>query len=445
MFNKIPQYVKEVLNTITQFGHEAYIVGGCVRDIMLGRTPYDYDITTSATPDELLDIFKNHRVITTGLKHGTLTVIKDGGNAEVTTYRIDGEYTDSRHPSSVAFTRSLQEDLARRDFTVNAMAWSQSSGLIDIFGGSDDLKSRLIRCVGDPEKRFSEDALRILRCVRFASTLDFKIDADTALAASRLKSSLKNISAERKAVELKKLICGAGCTRVIRENLNVISEIIPELALQKDFDQRTKYHNRTLLDHTLSVMDHLPQDNVALRFSALLHDSGKPAMQTFDKKGVAHYKLHPIKSAEIADRVMSELRFDKKTHSFVLCIIKWHDTPIEYSRPAVKKVLHKLGKETFFDLIRFKIADNKAQSPNFDRSSEYSKLVQMAEDIINSGECYTLDKLDIDGSCLIEHGIAYGANIGKTLDTLLTLVIDGKIENKKELLIKAALEINSDN
>lgn len=440
MFENIPLYVSEVLSVLERSGHSAYIVGGCVRDMLLGKEPQDYDVTTSATPEELTKIFSSYKTITSGLKHGTLAVISHHRCVEVTTFRVDGEYKDSRHPDKVTFTRSLEDDLARRDFTINAMAYSNSTGLVDIYGGKEDLEQGIVRCVGDSEKRFTEDALRILRCLRFASTLGFEIEASTAAAAKRLRGNLKNISAERKATELIKLLCGEGAARVIRDDLEVICELIPELAVQKNFDQKTKYHNLPLLEHTLSVLTHTPPIP-ALRLAALFHDTGKPYMQTFGENGQAHYLGHAQKSLDIANRAMHELKLDNKTRHLTLTLVEWHDTVLSQKRAKLKRVLGKLGKETFDLLMLLKRADNASQSPEFDRTDEYDTIENTVNDIIAKGECYTLGMLDINGSDLIEHDIAKGAEIGRILDALLELVITDQVKNKKEALLDAAKKI----
>ncbi len=440
MFENIPLYVSEVLSVLERAGHSAYIVGGCVRDALLGREPQDYDITTSATPDELLEIFSSYNVVTSGLKHGTVGVISQHICVEVTTFRVDGEYKDSRHPDKVTFTRSLEDDLARRDFTINAMAYSRSTDLVDIYGGKEDLEKGIVRCVGDSEKRFTEDALRILRCLRFASTLGFEIEENTAAAAKKLRGNLKNISAERKATEFIKLLCGDSAERVIRDDLEVICEIVPELALQKDFDQKTKYHNLPLLDHTLSVLSHTPPVP-ALRLAALFHDTGKPYMQTFGENGQAHYLGHAQKSLEIANRVMHELKLDNKTRHLTLTLIEWHDTVLSQKRAKLKRVLAKLGKETFDLLMLLKRADNASQSIEYDRKDEYDNVEKTVNDIVEKGECYTLGMLDINGSDLIANNVAKGADIGRILDALLELVITEQVKNEKEALLNAAKKI----
>ncbi len=437
MFENIPLYVSEVLSVLERAGHSAYIVGGCVRDTLLSKEPQDYDVTTSATPEELLEIFASYKTVTSGLKHGTLAVISHHRCVEVTTFRIDGEYKDSRHPDGVTFTRSLEDDLARRDFTINAMAYSRSTGLVDMYGGREDLENGIVRCVGEGEKRFCEDALRILRCLRFASTLDFEIDSGTAAAAKKLAGNLKNISAERKATELLKLICGDGAARVIRDNLEIISELIPEIAQQKDFDQKTKYHDRTLLEHTLSVLSNTPPIP-ALRLAALFHDTGKPYMQTFGENGQAHYLGHAQKSLEIANRVMHELKLDNKTRHLTLTLIEWHDSVFSQKRAKLKRVLAKLGKEKFDLLMLLKRADNASQSPEFDRTDEYDAIENTVNDIIAKGECYTLGMLAVNGSDLIAHDIAKGADIGRILDALLELVITEQVKNEKEALLDTA-------
>ncbi|MBQ1223729.1 MAG: tRNA nucleotidyltransferase [Oscillospiraceae bacterium] len=357
----IPAPLTEAMNVLEQGGKEGWLVGGCVRDSLMGKIPHDWDVTTSASPMEMISLFSGYRLIETGLKHGTVTVVISGEQIEITTFRIDGEYRDNRRPSSVSFTSDISEDLSRRDFTVNAMAYSPTSGLCDLFGGREDLEKKLIRCVGDPDKRFGEDGLRILRALRFASVLDFSIHKDTAESVHRNRELLLNISAERIFSEFTKLLCGPGAARILREYPDVIGVFIPEVLLCVGFDQHTPWHNRDVWEHTVTALESVPADPI-MRLSMFFHDLGKPESQTLDGS-VAHYRGHPEKSAKIADTVLDRLRSDNFTRKTVRTVVSAHETVVKMKadKKEVKKMLRRFGVEISKMLILSAKADYAAK------------------------------------------------------------------------------------
>jgi len=432
----LPQQVDTALRRLTDADFEAYIVGGSVRDALLGRTPGDYDITTSALPEETETVFDGERIIETGLQHGTVTVLLDGQPLEITTYRIDGDYTDARHPDAVTFTRSLREDLARRDFTINAMACDQAGNVVDLFGGRADLEAHTIRCVGDPVRRFSEDALRILRALRFASTLDFTIEPKTEAALREKKYLLKNVSAERVREELTKLLCGAAVRRILMDYPDVIGVVLPEILPSVGFEQRHPCHIYTVYEHCAVAVENVPPDPV-LRWSALLHDLGKPLICTADPDGTRHFYGHANRSAELAAAPLARLKFDTATRDRILTLVAVHDRRIEPAVPAVKRALGKLTPEVFSQLIAIKRADNLAQAPHLrDRQAGLDMLEQTAAEILESQVCFSLRDLAVSGDDLLALGVPKGPAVGRLLRALLDAVIDGKADNEKAALIE---------
>ncbi|MBQ4649597.1 MAG: GNAT family N-acetyltransferase [Firmicutes bacterium] len=444
----IPPEVGTVLNALEAAGFEAYIVGGCVRDMIMGRKPHDFDVTTSARPEQVRAVFegllladgRSAKVFDTGIKHGTVTVLTGGEPVEVTTFRVEGTYSDGRHPDSVEFTGSLQEDLARRDFTMNAIAWSPAGGLKDYFGGSEDISSGIIRAVGNPDQRFKEDALRILRAIRFASVLGFEIGPETGRAMTANKHLLEKISAERIREELTKLLTGSGAGCIILKYADIIGQAIPELMTIKGFDQRNPHHIYDVLEHSAVCVDCIrPEPH--LRWAALLHDAGKPETFTTDDSGTGHFYGHAARSEEITRAVMHRLRFDNETLNRVTDLVKYHDLQIELTPKAVKRALNKLGEETLRDLILLKRADNLSQSPEFaGRQQYYNQLEDLLTLISEEKQCFSLKDLAVNGNDLIVAGITDGRTIGQTLKEALEEVIDGRLANEKEILLSWILE-----
>lgn len=430
----LPSEVSRAIARIENAGYEAFIVGGCVRDSLLGQAPKDYDITTSALPTEIEEIFKDCKVIETGLKHGTVTVLINGMPLEITTYRIDSDYTDNRHPNSVEFTKSLHEDTARRDFTMNAVAYNDNSGIVDYFGGKNDIDNKVIRCVGNADRRFNEDALRILRAVRFSSVLGFEIESETKKAIFKNKHLLLNISAERIANELVKLLCGKNVKSVLLEYIDVLGVVIPELLPMKNFDQRNYHHIYDILEHTAVAVESVEPTPV-LRMSALFHDVGKPHCFSIGEDGVGHFYGHAKIGAEMADMILARLKFDNTTRELAVKLIKWHDVQIESHTGAVKRSLGRLSPEVFFLLIKLKRADNLAQNPKYIyRQKYYDELEHLANKILEEKQCFSLKDLAVNGRDLISWGVKPGKEMGKILNILLDDVISGKASNDKEEL-----------
>ena len=419
-------------------GFEAYAVGGCVRDSLLGKNPTDFDITTSAKPEEMKAVFKNEHLIETGIKHGTLTVLMDGEPLEITTFRIDKNYSDNRRPEEVEFTRCLSEDLARRDFTVNALAFNKKTGIIDLFGGVSDLEHGIIRAVGEPDIRFDEDALRIMRALRFASVLGFEIEEKTALSLSKNAVLLRNISAERVFEELKKLLCGENAAKVLKEHPAPFFEIIPELSLLKGFEQHHFRHDLDAFEHTLAVIKNVPpQKN--LRLGALFHDIAKPLCQSFDESGTAHYYGHAQKSAEIAEAVLRRLKSDSETIKNVSELVRRHEDRFEPSKKAVKRLLSKTNPEFFENLLSLMEADEMGKKEEFRLTkSVFEEFRSLAAEIVEKEECFSLKNLAVNGADLISAGFEPGKKMGEILETLLEKVIEGELSNEKEALLQFA-------
>ncbi len=432
----VPPYARRALDRLTEAGYEAWLVGGCVRDHLLGRVPLDYDITTAALPQQTEEVFAGERVVETGLKHGTVMVVLEGNPVEITTFRVDGSYTDARHPDRVTFARTLREDAARRDFTVNAMAWHPDRGLWDGFGGMEDLKNRTIRCVGDPESRFREDGLRILRAVRFASVLDFTLDPDTSAAARRTAPLLGKTAAERLWAEMEKLLCGPAAGRVLCEYPDILGIVIPELLPMKGFDQRNEHHCFDLLRHTAAAVDGIAPDPV-LRLTMLLHDVGKPETFTMGEDGQGHFYGHARRSVELAEAVLLRLRVPNRVRERVCTLIRYHDTPLEAVPGKVRRWLNRLGEDTFFDLIAVHRADTLALAPAYhSRTEALDETAALARSILSETPCLTLRDLAVGGRDLLAMGYA-GPAVGRALRFLLDRVLEGTLPNEREALLAA--------
>ena len=436
---KISTNASRVIEMLNNAGYEAYIVGGCVRDMVMGNIAHDYDITTSALPQETKAVFENEKLIETGLKHGTVTVVLNGEPLEITTYRIDGDYVDNRHPKSVAFTRKLEEDLARRDFTMNALVYNEKEGVLDYFGGKADIENKIIRAIGDPKKRFTEDALRILRAIRFSSVLGFTIEESTKKAMISCKHLLHNISPERIAVEINKFVLGKNVKNAILENYEILGEICPEFIKMKGFDQKNKWHIYDVLEHTAVAVENTPPV-LHLRLAMLFHDTGKVHTFFIDENGIGHFYGHGEKSAEIVREYLNKYKYDNYTKGEVYQLVKSHDLPTEADEVMVKKRLNRIGKERFLDLIKIQRADNLAQNPLLARQEHLDSLERIANEII-SQSCFSLSGLAINGSDLIDAGFEKGKRIGEILDTLLQEVIENKLDNEKMALLRRAKEL----
>ena len=434
----MPRSASIALETLRRHGFCAYIVGGCVRDALRGAEPSDYDITTSALPEETEKAFEGYRIIETGLSHGTVTVLIEGVPIEITTFRIDGEYEDHRRPKEVTFTRSIDEDLARRDFTVNAMAYSPETGLTDLFGGRRDLSDGIIRAVGDPDRRFEEDALRILRAMRFASVLDFEIERETAFAMRRRMGLLGSISAERINTELSKLLLGRGCERILTEYGDILGAVIPEIIPAFGFDQRNPHHAYDVYIHTVKCVVACPPDR-NIRMAALLHDIGKPDTFSVGEDGVGHFYGHSDRSLELAVTVLDRLRFDNASKNEILTLIRWHDPVIEESEAAVGRWMRRLGVETLKKLLCLKAADNTAQAKEcHGRLQSYERIRGIIDRLVERDACLSLRHLAVKGGDLISVGFRTGKRLGEALDILLDAVISGELPNEREALLDYA-------
>lgn len=430
----LPEHVKLIIGTLEAAGYEAYAVGGCVRDSVLGRKPADWDITTSAKPEQVKGLFR--RTVDTGIAHGTVTVMLERTGYEVTTYRIDGEYRDSRHPSEVSFTDDLTEDLRRRDFTINAMAYNDTRGLVDVFGGIRDLNDGIIRCVGVAAERFGEDALRILRAVRFAAQLGFAIEEETKRAASRLAGTLKNISAERIQVELVKLLVSPH-PQVLRcaWELGLTRVFLPEFDAMMDTPQNNPHHIYNVGEHTLKALEFVEADKV-LRLAVLCHDFGKPAART-TVDGIDHFHGHPQISMELAGKMMRRLKFDNDTISRVKNLVLYHDLRPNPDERSVRRAANKVGAEFFADLLQVMGADILAQSgyQRVEKLVRLDKVHEIYEGIMQRKECLTIKDLEVTGKDLIAAGMKPGKEIGQTLERMLEDVLEYPEHNKKEYLL----------
>lgn len=479
--NAIPENVRYIMEKLENNGFESYVAGGAVRDSLLGRFPSDWDVCTSASPDEVARIFSEDRVIPTGLRHGTLTVLPkgafrqisenasgeagnstnaaarsastqadgsvsreapaeaDSGAVEVTTFRTEGSYSDGRHPDEVRFVKEVEQDLARRDFTVNAMAYSPKRGLRDPFGGREDLGGRILRCVGSAKRRMAEDSLRILRALRFRSVYGFRLDGETERAVRTQYRSLLNVSWERIAEEMKKLLCGEAAAQVLDEYREVFGCLIPELTATFDFDQLSPYHNRDVWQHTLAAVADVPPV-FELRMAMLLHDIAKPVVFVLDDNGRGRFVGHPQKGAEMAEEILNRMRLPRRTVQRIVRLVRYHDVKVRPVRPEVRRLLALFGESGFEDLLAVKHADAAGKYEKYLAEAEErnQKLRRCAEEIIRDGDCISLDSLAVDGGDLMAAGIPEGPEIGRLLNGLLEDVMDDALKNEKPALISAA-------
>ncbi len=440
---ELPAEVKKIISVLEDAGYEAYAVGGCVRDSLFGQTPHDWDITTSAEPQAVKSLF--NRTIDTGLQHGTVTVRMGGQGFEVTTYRIDGDYGDGRHPDSVSFTKSLEEDLKRRDFTINAMAYNDEAGLVDIFGGQEDLKRGLIRCVGAPEERFQEDALRILRAARFAARFGFEIDPEAKRVMKEKAETLHKVSAERIREEFVKLIVSPhpDMVRTLYE-LGLTAVFLPEFDTMMATPQNTEHHMYDVGEHTIHVMENVPEDRV-LRLAALFHDVGKPACRKTDAEGTDHFLGHPALGADMTADIMRRLKFDNATIESVTRLVRFHDERFPVTARNVRRFISRLGSEYFDDMLVLKRADVLGQSM-YQRKEKLDRIDEMdrvGHEIMNNAEPLSVKDLAIGGKDLMDLGIARGPEIGAILKALLREVVDEPERNERETLLEEAEKLHT--
>lgn len=433
---RLPEKVRIILEQLTAHGYEGYAVGGCVRDSLLGREPHDWDITTSASPWQVKALFSH--TFDTGIEHGTVTVLIGSEGFEVTTYRIDGEYTDSRHPREVQFTSSLREDLRRRDFTINAMAYSENAGLVDLFGGMQDLESGVIRCVGEAEERFGEDALRMLRAVRFSAQLGFEIEEKTAAAIRKLAPSLKKISAERIQSELVKLLESPHPDWLRKAwETGITAVVLPEFDRMMEQPQNNAHHIYSVGEHTLETLRQIPANKV-LRLTMLIHDMGKTECVTQDEAGVYHFRGHAAYSAAIGKKLMKRLKFDNETSAHVYRLVANHSLYPEATPGGVRRSIHQIGEDLFPLFLEVKRADVLGQSPAvWQKKLAYlDQIRRIYQQILERGDCISLKMLAVTGNDLIRDGAKPGPGLGAVLAALLEEVLDHPEKNEKEYLLR---------
>lgn len=440
----IPLEVKSILNTFHKNGYEAFMVGGCVRDHMLGILPKDYDITTNALPEQIIALFP--KTIPTGIKHGTITVIVNNNAYEVTTYRIDGDYKDNRRPEEVKFVTNIKEDLSRRDFTINALAYNEQKGLKDFFNGQQDLKNKIIRSVGVPDKRFNEDALRMLRAIRFSCQLDFEIHIDTLNSIKNNFTLIKNISVERIRDEFSKILLSSVPSKglLLLETTGILELILPELQKCVGFDQKTPYHDKDIFMHTLSVVDKTPSI-LYLRLAALFHDISKPQCFFLDEKGIGHFYGHPKTGENITRDILKRLKYDNDTINKVCILVKEHMNILDNPKDsALKRLLNRVGKDIIFDLFKLQRADILSSAPPFLFMEKVNYMDSKITEIINSDVPLNSNELAINGNDLIkELSIKPSQIIGKILNYLLDRVLDDPTLNTRETLLELAKDFQS--
>lgn len=439
----LPPKVRELLLRLASAGFDAYAVGGCVRDSLLGTAPQDWDICTSAKPEEIIACFSGYRTILTGVRYGTVTVLSEGEAFEITTFREECGYSDSRHPDEVRFLSSLRGDLARRDFTVNAMAAGGRGEIVDCFGGAEDLKNGIIRCVGTPEERFTEDALRILRALRFAARLDFSIEEGTAAAIHGQKERLRSVAPERLRKELNGLLCGKNAAALMEEFADVLCVLLPELAPCIGFRQYNPHHAFDVWRHTLCALQ-ASEPQEALRLAVLLHDIGKPAVFSFDKNLVGHFYGHATVSAAMTERLLRRLHYDNATTKLVTTLVGGHDFALQpMDEKRMRRMLARYGEETTRLLLRLRRADRLGKGT--DDPAVIETMTREAEAllarVISGEQCLSLRKLKLNGNDLIAMGVPRGKQVGALLQRLLDAVLDGELANEHEKLVDYAQAI----
>ena len=437
----ISKKASQVIARLEECGYEACAVGGCVRDALLGRVPQDWDIATAAAPEETIRCFAGCPALETGIRHGTVTVLWEGEPFEITTYRVESGYADSRHPDRVVFVRRLEDDLARRDFTINAMAWGPSRGLVDLFGGRADLAARRVRCVGEASRRFREDALRILRGLRFAAGYGFSVETETARAMHGQQGRLRLIAAERVYAELDRLLTGGDAARILREFAEILGTVLPEIAPMRGFQQNNPHHCWDVWEHTLHALAASGPDRL-VRWALLLHDSGKALAYREDENGVGHFPGHPAVSERLADQALRRLKSDTETRERVCRLVKLHDIPAQDDPRFVRRWLHRLGEADFRRLLQVKRADTLAQHPAYQppRLAMLTGLEATLETVLCQRECFQLKDLSVNGRDLLAAGYPQGPLIGRALRFLLDGVMEGRLANERQALLTAAEE-----
>lgn len=438
----IPAGAQHILEALTGAGYEAYLVGGCVRDLLRGTEPHDWDICTSARPEETEACFAGRQIVEIGLKHGTVTVLEEDGPYEVTTYRTEGPYSDSRRPDYVRFVSDLEADLARRDFTMNAIAMGLDGRLHDPFGGAEDIRSGLIRCVGQPARRFQEDGLRIMRALRFGATLGYELEEHTAQAVHGNRSMLDRVAAERINVELCQLLLGERAGAVLRRYSDVLCQFWSDLEPLVTLDQNTPWHCWGGWEHTVRAVEASPADLI-LRLTMLLHDIGKPGCKSIDEKGIDHFYGHPAAGAKLADQMLRALKFDNRTRERVVTLVEYHDVQIPCLERSVRRWLGRLGPEAFFQLLEVKRADNMGQAYEKvkGRLAELEVLRAIAQEVITQGQCFSLKDLEVNGQDVLAAGVPAGPQVGRVLNGLLEQVLRGELPNERDILLASIQKI----
>lgn len=439
---EVPNMAAEIINRLENAGFSAYLVGGCVRDSLRGAKPSDFDIATSAKPDEMYAALSGYTILPTGIKHGTVTVTAEDQSFEVTTFRVDGQYSDHRRPDSVTFSSDITKDLSRRDFTINAMAYHPKRGLVDPFNGSGDIKNRIIRCVGNPIERFNEDALRILRAARFSSRFDYDIEKDTLFAMKESACLLKNISSERVFSELCGAIIGKGFSRVFLTNPFLLTTVIPEIKDTVGFIQNSPYHSYDVYEHTIRAVD-AGLCELTIRLALLFHDIGKPGRYTQDEKGIGHFKGHATASAEITDRILKRLKSSNALRREVCELIKYHSAILEPEEHIIRRWLNRIGKTQLRRLIEVMSADNSAKSPEVSeaRREKPARITAILDRVLAEEQAYTIKNLALSGKDIMSLGLREGPEVGRILSLLLDKVIDGELINSRESLIEEVISI----
>lgn len=433
---RLPEDAARAVARLEAAGFETWAVGGCVRDSLRGAPPHDWDLCTAARPEQMERVFTGERVLKTGIRHGTLTLLTGGGPLEITTFRTDGGYSDGRHPDGVRFVSDIREDLARRDFTVGAMAWHPERGLCDPFGGRDDLADGVLRAVGDPDVRFQEDALRILRGVRFASQLGFTVEPETAAAMRRQVGRLSLVAAERIREELTRMLCGRYVQRTLMDFADVLGTVLPELRPMFGCDQRNPHHRYDVWEHTIRAVGQVPAEPV-LRWAMLLHDCGKPACKTIDERGVGHFYGHPKVSRAIAEPLAARLRFSGEDAVRLLLLVEQHDRPLGDTDKHIRRRLAQIGEARFRDLLAIKKGDAVGQGTHPEDIAALFETEAALNRVLASEACFSLRSLAANGNDLTALDL-HGPAVGEMLHFLLDAVIDGQAENTRDALLALA-------
>lgn len=437
----LPEYILTIMQRLRAAGFEAFVVGGAVRDGLTGIVPEDFDLCTSALPTETETVFSGEKVIRTGIRHGTVTVLSDGRPVEITTYRTEGAYSDGRHPDRVQFVANLREDLGRRDFTVNAMAYSPETGVVDYFGGLEDLKNRVLRCVGEPDRRFFEDGLRIMRALRFLSVKGFQAAEDLEKAIHRCAPMLEKVAYERIDTELLKFLEGGRAAELLDQYRDVFALLIPELSGMYDFDQKSPYHNRDVWHHTLAAVRTIRPDP-QLRMTMLLHDIAKPVVFVEDENGRGHFKGHQKRGSEMAETILKRMKFPNAFIAETVTLVREHDLKLYADRPLIRRCLNRLGEDLLRKLLEVQMADASGKYEKYvaPTAKRLAEVRNMLDQVLSEGDCFQLSLLAVNGRDLKNAGFQEGHRIGSTLTFLLEEVMEDHLPNEKDALLAAALK-----